>query len=162
MPFFYLEPSALLKRYKSEAGSEVVDELFTGKQADEAFLTSFLTVLEVTSVAARLRRGRVITEQSYRTLLADFSHDVRETIIMIPVTDSVLSQAVALIGRHGLRAADSVHLATAESVMNSAPGTQVVFLASDAQLKRAAGGLGLTLLDPEKPEALSELHNLRR
>lgn len=123
---------------------------------------SCFTVLEVTSVAARLRRGRTISEQSYRTLLADFSRDVRQAIIMLPVADSVLSEAVVLIARHGLRAPDAVHLATAASVMSSVPGAQVVFLGSDTQLTRAATGASQTVLDPEKPEALNELHDLRR
>lgn len=42
MPLFYLEPSALLKRYKSEAGSELLDELFGGKQEGEEHFTLLL------------------------------------------------------------------------------------------------------------------------
>lgn len=54
MPMFYLETSALLKKYRTERGTDVVRELFEGKSDAEAFITSYFTVLEVISVARRL------------------------------------------------------------------------------------------------------------
>lgn len=43
--------------YKSEKGSEVVKELFDGRGSSELLVTSYLSVLEVNSVAARLLKG---------------------------------------------------------------------------------------------------------
>ena len=38
MPLYYLDTSALLKRYRSENGTEVLDVLFSGRTRDEFFI----------------------------------------------------------------------------------------------------------------------------
>jgi predicted nucleic acid-binding protein len=57
MPVFYVESSALLKRYKSEIGSAVVAELLDGRTANDYFLTSHFSILEAIAVVARLLKG---------------------------------------------------------------------------------------------------------
>lgn len=49
MPVFYLDTSAIIKRYYLEQGSDIVDELFEQPLPGDGFHTSFLTLLEVAS-----------------------------------------------------------------------------------------------------------------
>lgn len=54
MPPFYLDTSALVKRYRMEFGSYVVDELIDQPPSGDLLFTSFLAVLEVTSAVHRI------------------------------------------------------------------------------------------------------------
>ena len=42
MPVFYLDTAALLKRYRTEKGTEVVAALFSDRREDDVFVTSQL------------------------------------------------------------------------------------------------------------------------
>ena len=55
---FYLDTPALVKRYRKEAGSEVLDKVF--KLEKHAFASCFWTVLEsVVAFSARRRKGEM-------------------------------------------------------------------------------------------------------
>jgi hypothetical protein len=43
MPLFYLDTSALVKRYRTEQGTEVVEQLLTNFSPEDRFFTSFLS-----------------------------------------------------------------------------------------------------------------------
>jgi hypothetical protein len=104
MTVYYLETSALLKRYKSESGSEIVTSLFEEKQASETFVTSHLSVLEVSSVAARLLKGRVIRQGQYRRMLGTFIQDLTTYgMVVIPVHNTLVSESIELV--RGIRSA---------------------------------------------------------
>jgi predicted nucleic acid-binding protein len=75
MALFYLDASALVKRYKTEQGSEVIDYLFEEKSADDRLVASFLVVIEIVGVAVRLRRNQTVTEDQLSELLARFNED---------------------------------------------------------------------------------------
>ncbi|MBU4374341.1 MAG: hypothetical protein KKD69_06555 [Euryarchaeota archaeon] len=49
MTVFYLDTSALVKRYKTEEGSEAIDHLYEELPMGSHLATSFLSVLEFVS-----------------------------------------------------------------------------------------------------------------
>src|SRR5438067_1005039 len=57
MAVFYLDTSAIVKRYRVEQGTDVLDKLFDQRTPNDRFFTSFLSVLAVTSAALRLSRS---------------------------------------------------------------------------------------------------------
>jgi predicted nucleic acid-binding protein len=59
MPRYYLDSSALVKRYHAEAGSDRVRALF--KVPANRIISSRLAILEIDSTFARLVREEVIT-----------------------------------------------------------------------------------------------------
>ncbi len=63
MAVFYLDASALLKRYRTEKGTEIVDDIYDGRGEQHIILTSQLTCIEVESVAARARKGGILNDQ---------------------------------------------------------------------------------------------------
>lgn len=55
MVHFYFDTSAIVKRYRKEVGSEVLDEIFELKE--HGFIISFLTILEfIVAFSTRVRR----------------------------------------------------------------------------------------------------------
>lgn len=66
MAIYRLKTSALPKRYRTEQGTETVNDLFGNKLRNEVLLTSYFTALEVEAVAARALKGRLLTREAYR------------------------------------------------------------------------------------------------
>jgi predicted nucleic acid-binding protein len=150
-----------VKKYRTEKGTEVVAELFQYQQESEVFLTSYFTVLEVTSVATRLLRAGTLTRQAYQVLMGNLSRDVRGVIRLLSVTDSVLSEAIGLTQTHALRAPDSLHVATALGMKISGNDDILYFCGSDVRLNSACERSGLLVLDPEAPGSLDTLRSVR-
>lgn len=63
MPLYYLDTSALLKRYRTENDTRVLDALFSARTRDELLITSHFTAIEVESVAARALKGTPANEE---------------------------------------------------------------------------------------------------
>ena len=150
-----------MKKYRTEAGTEAVSELFSGKRDSEIFLTSFLTLVETTSVAARLLRARSLTQRAYRVMMGNLSGDIRETVRLHSVADSILSEAVNLTLNYALRAPDAIHLSTALAIRATFTDDMFFFMGSDARLNSAGGSAGLTIFNPEGSSALYDIRSLR-
>jgi predicted nucleic acid-binding protein len=161
VPVYYLETSALVKKYRTERGTEVVAELFQHKRGSDVFVTSYFTVVEITSVATRLLRGGALTSQAYQVIMGNLSRDMRETVRLHAVSDSVLSESIRLTQDHALRAPDAIHVATALGVRAGIPGHPFYFLGSDTRLNTACQSSGLLVLDPEEANSLEALRNFR-
>lgn len=157
MPSYYLDSSALLKRYRTEKGTGTLDELFESNREIDLVTTSSFTVLEVISVITRLFRTNTLSRRSYQRLLGDLRQDVRQTIVLQPVADAILAEAVRSIIDHSLRAPDAIQLATALKVRNEDQERSTFMLCSDVRLKRACESSGLAVIDPEAPNSLDLL-----
>ena len=149
MPVFYLDTSAIVKRYRNEPGTEVIDRLFGVPQAETRFYTSFLTTLELTSSILRLVRGGQLGRSVADNVLARFRQDSQGTFRVWPLTDAIVNGAVAVVEQHQLRAADAIHLATAASIFRLAPESDSVLVSSDRELLEAAMRSGMSVLDPQ-------------
>jgi len=162
MDVFYLEVSALLKRYKTEAGSDVITRLFHEKKEGEVFLTSHLSVLEVHSVAARLLQGRVIDRRQYNSLLGTFLEDLAANkVAILPLHDTLVSEAIRSLPRYPLRTGDALHFATALSVAQGLRRDRFCFVSADDDVLRACAAHRLRCIDPKRPGALRQLQRLR-
>lgn len=163
MTVYYLETSALLKRYKSESGSEIVRSLFEEKQASETFVTSHLSILEVSSVAARLLKGRVIRQGDYRRMLGTFIQDLTTyEMVVMPVHNTLVSESIELVQRHPLRAADALQFGSALRVSQQVGDELFCVVSADKEIGEACLGYLMSLIDPEAPSALDQLRALRR
>jgi len=161
MPVFYLDTSALLKRYKTEIGSDVIDEPFRAKAASEAFTSSYYAVLEITSVARRLLKGRALTRGAYNAMMARFLGDAESGLVLQSVNGDVVASANDVAERYALRAGDAIQLAAALAVKEALPGERFVLLASDKDLLQASQAAGIEAIDPESRDSLSALQKVR-
>lgn len=160
MPLYYLDTSALLKRYRTEKGTDVVDEIFSAREKDELFITSHFTSVEVESVAARALKGRLLNKKSHGVLLSLFAEDLDERLILLPVSTSLLMEAAEAARNYSVRAGDAIHLA---SVLRAkqASAAKIVFVASDKELVDAGEAAGLAVVNPEDGDATTLLRKLR-
>jgi hypothetical protein len=69
-----------------------------------------------------------------------------------PLTDLVLEEAVALVGRRALKAYDAVQLA-GHILLRARLGRPATFVCSDRQLLKAADDEGVAVLDPTSEAA---------
>src|SRR5262249_55895184 len=152
--------SALLKRYRTENGTRVLDALFSARTRDELLITSHFTAAEVESVAARALKGRLLTKKAYAVLLSLFVDDLENVLVVLPVSTVLLSEAAAVARNSALRASDALHLATPLRA-RQASAVAIVFTASDKELIEAARRSGFMVLNPESKNALASLDALR-
>jgi uncharacterized protein len=154
MAVFYLDTSAILKRYRTESGSAVVDDLYDQQGTHDTLLTSLFTCLEFESVARGAFKGKQLTQQAYHTLLGGLARDIGEYILVTSFTADRMIEAISLARAHALKAPDAMQFAAAAHVSRTITGGAFVFVVSDKELLAAARELKMTTLDPETPSAL--------
>jgi len=137
---YYLDTSALSKRYVNETGSIWVRGL-TMPKAGHALLTARITMAEMYSVLARRKReGSVPVAACVIAAQAFTAHSATE-YKFIELDMSIITRARDLLDRYPLRAYDSVQLASA-LVANQALVDRnlppLVFVSADDRLLKAA------------------------
>jgi hypothetical protein len=124
----YVDTSALIKRYVTEADSGRADELLS---ADPELVTGRHTSVEVRRNLARLLSGRELTA-ARRDLAADLG------AFAIVELDAVTCELAATIAEQtGARTLDALHLGAAQRL-----GTALTFVTFDLRQATAARSLG--------------------
>jgi predicted nucleic acid-binding protein len=134
----YVDASALVKRYVSEAGSADVNALTAGAAA---LATALVTRVEVAAAFARAVRGGVLDDVAGRKAQRRFSREWPD-FMRVPVTEALVARAEALAWAHGLRGYDAVQLASALT-WQDALGQEIVLATFDRQLWEAGPEVGL-------------------
>jgi hypothetical protein len=161
MPLFYLDTSAIVKRYRSEAGTEVIIQLFDNAKPNDRFYTSFLSILELTSAIMRLEKGDQLSEAMAGEILARFRVDVQEIIQVWPLDNEIVAGAVQVVEEYRLRSGDAIHLATANALDLISAGDRMIVVSSDDELVDAARAAAFDSLNPIMVESVHHLRQLR-
>ncbi len=138
MTIAFWDSSAFLKLLVDESGSDEAERIWD--EADVA-TASRLAVPEVSAALAAARRaGRLdaSTERRARRFWAELS----AMVDMLELTEDIATNAAGLVRRHLLSGADSVHLATAMTVVEAEP----ILLTWDRRLAVAASEEGLVVV----------------
>jgi predicted nucleic acid-binding protein len=151
MAAYYLDTSALVKRYFAEVGTGWMLAL-TDPAAGHLLFTGRLTGPEVLAAVWRKRRaGEVAVADAVRAealFLADWQGQYQIVEIDPPIAD----RAMRLIGGQTLFAYDAVHLATALTVNEALLHNQqppLTIVAADGRLFRAARAMHGHVANPE-------------
>lgn len=142
----YLDTSALVKLYVEEEGSASVRDAVA--RAD-LISTSRVAYVEARAAFARRRRLKEMDPRAYRRIIQDLERDW-EHYPRIDVTESLVRGAAHMAERHGLRAYDAIHLASATTVKERV-AESVAFACWDTHLEAAASREGLMALRPGVP-----------
>ena len=134
----YVDTSALIKSYIAEDGSGQVVELLN---QHPLIGTVALTQAEMASALAKAGRMGFIEATDLESAWMEFNSHWA-TYIRLPISTLVVEQAAALCWRHGLRAYDAIHLASALA-WKDVVGEQVIFACFDHALTKAASKEGL-------------------
>jgi predicted nucleic acid-binding protein len=152
MTFFFLDASALSKRYSLEVGAALIDHLFN-RVPRQRLKCLMLGAAEVASVLVRRRNaGRLppaIFVQGMRNFRAEVVND--PTFDKAAVANVLILAALPLIGTHSINSTDAVVLRLCLDLATQwrPRGDDVVLVASDRRLLRAAQSEGLVTFDPE-------------
>ncbi len=145
MPNYFLDSSALVKRYRREDGTERVGELL---DTAERVIVARLTELEVSAAIVRRSRATNLSEQLLTLILAAIDHDLAQTFEIVELELPVFQRAVQLTRKHKLRAADAIQLACALFAADEIPQRDLTIMSSDQELNAAALAEGLNVIDP--------------
>jgi uncharacterized protein len=159
---FYLDASALGKRFAPEAGSSLVHEVFAKVQPDRITVLS-IGLLEVASILVRKRNSGSITPANYSAAVAQFNSELMKSTAIVRVTahDVLVLRSLPFIERHSLNATDAIVLQSAVDLAASerATGNDLILVSSDRRLIYAAQAEGLVTFDPET-QTTAELNAL--
>jgi len=150
MTTYYLDTSALIKRYVDEVGSNWLRAMLDVRPPPSVIIVH-LAIVEVTSALTRRMREGTLTPAEYAQLQNAFRADCLGEYDIVTAVGEIIDQANRLLEKYPLRAYDAVHLATAMVVNqqllanNFAPLT---FLSADNRLNEAAAAEGLVVDNP--------------
>jgi hypothetical protein len=150
MAVFYLESSALVKRYLGETGSVWVMNLFD-PAAGHVIVIGVVTAVEILAAIARRARGGTIPAADAAAACAQFRSDLLTDYQTVRLSTGVLSRAMDLAETDGLRGYDAVQLATALAIHDARVArslSTLTFVSADTELNAAALAHGLLVDDP--------------
>jgi predicted nucleic acid-binding protein len=147
---YFLDSSALVKRYVNETGSIWVQAI-TAPQTGNKLIIARITWVEVLSALARLQREGNLPPTNVTKAVQAFQYHL-DTQYQVVELDRPLAQAAGqLVQRHPLRAYDSVQLASAlklQPAFASATSASLTFVSADNRLTSVAQTEGLLTDNP--------------
>ena len=149
MPAYFLDSSAVLKRYVAEPGSTLVQNLFDPQRANRIAIAT-ITGAEVVAAVARRARGGGIPARDAAQTINDFRSDLVSDFDLVEVSGGLIDEAMRLAERHALRGYDAVQLAAALAfqAISAAAGLTATLVCADRELNAAAAAEGLIVEDP--------------
>lgn len=150
MADFFLDSSAIVKRYINETGTVFVDGLVEVSKGNTIFIAQ-ITKVEVSSAFARRKKGKTLSNVDAAASLASFIIDLKDIYYTVDMTADHVTSAADLATKHALRGYDAVQLGTAlaanyEVIKNGDPA--LVFVSADSELNSAAIAEGLSVENP--------------
>ena len=134
----YLDTSVLVKLYIREDDS---DDVAAAVADATTVATSLLAYPEACAAFERRRREKSVTPAALKSARQAFEADW-PSWIAVGIDDDLARHSARLAERHGLRAADAIHLASFERILAAAEDDDVRFLCADDRLSKAARTLG--------------------
>ena len=152
MSIYFLDSSALVKRYVAEIGSTWIRAL-TAPDARNPLIIARITWVEVLSALARRQREGSLTSGDVAQAIQAFRYDMN-TQYQVSELDPPLAEAAGeLVTQHPLRAYDAVQLASALRVQSDLVRTEapaLTFLTADNRLVAVAQAEGLLTDNPNR------------
>jgi predicted nucleic acid-binding protein len=148
----YFDASALIKRYSSEDGTELVNELF--RQLPVRQMTcATIGVLEIISVLVRKRNDGRLSPKLFAQAMVELNQEIieDEAFSIASVDDRLILSALDLIAQHNINATDAIILRSCQNLQQilQSQGHRLVLWSCDKRLLRAAQLEGVDVFDPE-------------
>jgi uncharacterized protein len=147
---YFLDASALVKRYVTETGSVWVTGLLVPASRNRLYIAR-ITGAEVAAALTRKERGGHLSTTATDAAIASFRHDYANRLRPVEITAALIVDAMRAARAHGLRGYDAVQLAAAlyanrrRVTRNLAP---LIFVTADVRLLAAGQAEGLTTDNP--------------
>lgn len=151
---YFMDSSALVKRYVDEAGTNWVQGL-AAPQSQNRVIIARITWVEVCSASARRQREGVLSPEHVARTVDNLRYDLDTQYQIVELDRAVMDLAGQLVTRHPLRAYDAVQLASGLHILPAfarAQSTSLIFVAADDHLLAAAQAEGLRTENPNDYE----------
>lgn len=150
MAIYFLDSSALVKRYISETGSTWVLGLFDSTLGNEFFVATITRVEIIAAITRRSRNGSIAAADAAlvcNQLRSDFQTDYQ----VIEITAEIINFGMTIAETQGLRGYDAVQLAAGCAVNQlciDSSLSPIIFVSADDELNLAAANEGLVIENP--------------
>ena len=112
MTTYYVDSSALVKRYVNETGSDWIQALCI-PAAEHTLALAHIGLVELAAALAMKVRQETLDATTRDALLRDVQHDAMTQYWLIDIDQGTVVRAMALTRSYKLRGYDAVHLASA-------------------------------------------------
>lgn len=149
MSLYFVDSSALVKRYVEEQGSAWM-RLVAG-DANNRLIIARITSVEVLSVLARRQREGNWTAEGLSQVVDTFRYDLDTQYQVAEFDRNTAETAGTLVMRHPLRAYDSIQLASAlrlQEALSQTHADDLILLSADERLLEVAHAEGLAVDNP--------------
>ncbi|MCX9013038.1 MAG: type II toxin-antitoxin system VapC family toxin [Candidatus Methanoperedens sp.] len=143
MKFYFLDTSALVKRYHAEKGTNVIDRIFS--EEDKAIVISSICITEMVSALNRKKEEKVISKEDLDVALSKFFHDAIKDFLILELDDGHIKDSIVLVLKRSLRTLDALQLAVAIGLKELKP----IFVCADKKLASVAEKEGIEAINPE-------------
>ncbi len=143
MKFYFLDTSALVKRYHSEKGTDKIDKIFS--QDDRVIVISSISITEMVSALNRKKEDKTILKEDLKIALSKFFHDAIKDFLIIELDGEHIKGSIMLVLKRNIRTLDALQLAVAIGVKE----LKVTFVCADKKLVSVAEKEGLQTINPE-------------
>jgi len=143
MKFYFLDTSALVKRYHSEKGTDKIDKIFS--QDDRAIVISSISLTEMVSALNRKKEDKIILKEDLKIALSKFFHDAIKDFLILEIDGEHIKGSITLVLKRNIRTLDALQLAVALSLKE----LKVTFVCADKKLVSVAEKEGLQTINPE-------------
>jgi hypothetical protein len=147
---YFLDSSALVKRYAKEVGTSWVFSLVRPSAANQLYVARITAVELVSALTRRERTGR-LTSSAVAKALNRFEREFANRYTTVEVTARLVGAAMKLARAHALRGYDAVQLSAAIEVQQAriaAGAKPLTLISADGPLNTAAVAEGLLVDNP--------------
>lgn len=150
MAAYFLDSSALVKRYVLESGTPWIRNL-CDPAARHTLYIARITGAEVIAALSRRIRMRSLTLSAAQSAITEFRTNFANGYIILEMTPTLIASAMDLAQEKGLRGYDAVQLAAALDVHTERNGYRLpplTLVSADNDLNQAAISEGLMIENP--------------
>ena len=152
MNSFFLDGSALAKRYVAEPGTPLLDTLLDNVSPDRLVVLN-VGFAEVVSILVRRKNTGILSSAALGQALIHLGQEIihAPNLSKVEATNALVIPALTHIENHSINATDAIvlHAALALAQHVRSCGDDLVVVASDQRLLRAAKAEGLGTFNPE-------------
>ena len=133
MTAYFVDSSALVKRYRVEPGSPWLSTVL--KSADQIII-SRLTLIEVSAALVRRSRQSKAPAEDLKIALDLLDFETRNSFDVLELDEPVPTHALAATRQYGLRGADAIQFAAA-MIAQRQVSEKLMFMSCDDELNAA-------------------------
>lgn len=155
MADYFLDSSAVVKRYINERGSGFIDGLVDIEHSNNVFLAQ-ITRVEVASAFARRRKRETLADIDAVAALNSFTIELADIYLTVYITTEIVTAATEIATRHALRGYDAIQFAAALAANRDLTENgydALTFVSADDDLNSAAIAEGLAVENPNNSDS---------